>query len=56
MSIYTIELNYNARITKTIEATDEGDALEKARTLAEDADMKEFTLTEELVSRVVGTR
>lgn len=56
MSIYTIELNYNARITKTIEANDEGEALEKARILAEDADMKEFTLTEEKVSRVVDTR
>ena len=56
MSIYTIELNYNARITKTIEAKDEGDALEKARTLAEEADMKEYTLTEELVSKVIETR
>jgi hypothetical protein len=56
MAIYSIELNYNARITKTVEASDEGDALEKARTLAEDADMKEFAITEELVSRVVNTR
>ncbi len=56
MAVYTIELNYNARIVKSVEANDEGEALEKARILAEDADMKEFTLTEEMVSRVVGTR
>lgn len=56
MAVYTIEFNYNARITKTIEASDEGDALEKARTLAEDADMKEFILTEELASRIINTQ
>ena len=54
MSLYTIELNYNARITRTIEANDEGEALEKARQLAEDADMNEYTLTEEKTSRIIN--
>lgn len=53
--IYTIELNFKARIAKTVEANDEGEALEKARTLAEDADMKEFTITEEMESRVLSS-
>lgn len=54
--IYTIELNYNARYVATVEADNEGDALEKARNIAEEADMKEFTLTNEHESRIVDTR
>ena len=54
--IYTIELNYNARIVKSVEADDEGEALEKARLLAEDADMKEYNLTEEKTSRIIEQR
>lgn len=52
--IYIIELNYNARITQTVEADNEGDALEKARNLAEEADMKDFILTNENESRIIG--
>jgi hypothetical protein len=52
--IYTIELNYNARITIPVEADDEGSALDKARNIAEEADMSDFILTEEKESRVVG--
>lgn len=51
---YTIEFNYNARITETVEANDEGEALDKARSLAEDADIKDFVLTHELESRIVN--
>ena len=52
--IYTIELNYNARIVQTVEADNEGDALEKARNLAEEADMKDFVLTNENESRIIN--
>lgn len=52
--IYTIELNYNARIIQSVEANNEGEALEKARNLAEEADMKDFILTNENESRVIG--
>jgi hypothetical protein len=52
--LYTIELNYNAKITKVVDAKDEGDALEKARQLAEDSDMTEFIITEEKESRVIN--
>jgi hypothetical protein len=54
MARYTIELNYTARIVRTVEASDEGDALEKARNLAEDADMNEFTLCEEQTSNILS--
>ena len=53
---YTIELNYNARICVTVEANDEGEAYAKAREFAEQADMNDFTLTEEKESRVVTIR
>lgn len=52
--LYTIELNYNAKITKVVDAKDEGDALEKARKLAEDSDMTEFIITEEKESKVIN--
>lgn len=54
MSQYTIELNYRATITQTVEANDEGEALDKARNLAEEADMENFVIVEELESQMVG--
>ena len=54
MAQYTIELNYKATITQTVEANDEGEALDKARNLAEEADMEEFVITEELESHMIG--
>ena len=53
---YTIELNYNARIVVNVDANDEGEAYEKARTFAEEADMSDFVLTEEKESRVLEHR
>lgn len=50
---YTIELNYTARIVKMVEANDEGEALDKARNLAEESDMDEFTLVAEHDSRIL---
>ena len=46
---YTIEFNYNASIVVDVEGEfhDEGEALDKAREIAEDADINEFTIGEE---------
>lgn len=46
MSKYTVEINYKASIVHTVEAEDEGQALDKARELAENADISEFILSE----------
>lgn len=54
MGQYTIELNYRATITQTVEANDEGEALDKARNLAEEADMENFVIVEELESQMIG--
>lgn len=55
MAQYTIEINYKASITQTVEADNEGEALDKARNLAEEADMEDFVLVEELESQMVGS-
>ena len=49
MAKYTIQLNFNATYTTTVEGDfrNEGDALDAARAQAEDADMEEFTIGEE---------
>lgn len=54
MSKYKIELNYISKFIADIEADDEGSALEKARNMAEDADMSEFTLADEREARVLS--
>jgi hypothetical protein len=41
--------------TQTIEANDEGEALDKARNLAEEADMNDFVVVEELESQIIST-
>ena len=56
MPKYTIELKYNASIIEVVEAADEGDALEKARVKAENADINEFTLKDEMESKIINTR
>ena len=55
MSQYTIESKYVVTITHSVEANDEGEALDKARNLAEEADMDEFVVTEELESHIIST-
>ena len=54
---YTIQLNYNATITVNVEGkfNDEGEALNKAREIAEDADINEFTIGEERESKILNT-
>lgn len=52
--VYTVELNYKAMITLDVEAKDEGEALHKARELAEQAPMSSFFIVEEQQSRIVN--
>ena len=55
---YTIEFNYNASIVVDVEGEfrDEGEALDKAREIAEDADINEFTIGEERESKILNVR
>ena len=55
---YTIEFNYNASIVVDVEGDfhDEGEALDKARDTAEDADINEFTIGEERESKILNVR
>lgn len=55
---YTIQLNYNASIIVdvTVDSNSqnaEGEALEKARNIAEDADIREFTIGSERESQIL---
>ena len=53
---YTIEFNYNASIVVDVEGEfhDEGEALDKAREIAEDANINEFTICEERESKILN--
>lgn len=53
-SLYTVELNFLSNITFDVKAKDEGDALQKARDLAEQAPMSSFSIIEEHRSRIVN--
>lgn len=53
MRKYTIQLNYNASIVVEVNANDEGEALDKARDKAEDADIKQFTIGGERESQIL---
>lgn len=53
-SQYTIEMNYIASIVIDVEANDEGEALTKARELAEMAPMSNFALTSEENARIIN--
>ena len=55
MHKYTIQMNYNASIVVEVFANDEGEALDKARDKAEDADIRQFTLGNEQESRILRT-
>lgn len=55
MHKYTIQMNYNASIIVEVIAKDEGEALDKARDMAEDADIREFTLGSENESKILRT-
>lgn len=51
---YTIEMNYIAKYVAVVEAENEGEALDKSRTMAEEADIHDFTLAEERESRILA--
>lgn len=55
MRKYTIQMNYNAFIIVEVLANDEGEALDKARDKAEDADIRQFTIGSENESRILRT-
>ena len=50
---YTIQMNYNATITIDVDAKDEGEALSKAREMAEEADIKEFSICGEREAQIL---
>jgi DNA-binding SARP family transcriptional activator len=50
---FTIQLNYNAAITVDVDAKDEGEALSKAREMADDADFKEFAICGEREAQII---
>lgn len=54
MAIYTVELNYTTAITVEVEANDEGEALQNARDIAEQAPMSSFSIIEENRSRIIN--
>lgn len=56
MANYTIQLNYMASIIVDVEAKDEGEALGKAREMAEDADMEQFSLGEEKNTMIINVQ
>ena len=53
MRKYTIQYNYNASIVVEVNANDEGEALEKGRNIAEDADIKQVTIGNERESQII---
>jgi hypothetical protein len=53
MRKYTIQMNYNASIIVDVIAEDEGEALDKARDKAEDADIRQFVIGSENESKIL---
>jgi hypothetical protein len=54
MAKYTIQYNFNASIVVDVDANDEGEALEKGRNIAEEADIKQFTICGEREAQIIG--
>lgn len=52
---YIIEKTYKATIVVEVEANDEGEALSKSSDIAEEADINEFSITDELESSIINT-
>lgn len=53
MRKYTIQCNYNASIVVDVMAEDEGQALDKARDRAEEADIRDFAINGERESVIL---
>lgn len=54
MPTFKIQLNYNASYVTEVDAKDEGEAYEKARNNAEEADLKEFVICGERESQILS--
>lgn len=54
MSKFKIQLNYNASYVTEVDAKDEGEAYDKARNMAEEADIKEFVICGERESQILN--
>ena len=54
MGKFKIQYNFNASIIVEVDANDEGEALEKGRNIAEEADIKQFTICGERESQIIG--
>jgi len=55
MRHYTVRCNFTASIDVDVMANDEGEALDKARDIAEDADAKQFTIHGERESQIIAS-
>lgn len=55
MKRYSIQCNYKAHFIAEVEAEDEGEALNKAREMAEDADISDFTIGAEDEFQILRT-
>ena len=53
MTKYKIQYNFNASIVVEVEGKDEGDALERGRNIAEEADAKQFTICGEREAQIL---
>ena len=53
MQKFIVELNYNAFITCEVYGENEGEALDKARDMAEEADIRQFVLNGENNAKVI---
>jgi hypothetical protein len=54
MGKFKIQLNYNASYVTEVDAKDEGEAYDKARNRAEEADIKEFVICGERESLILS--
>lgn len=54
MGKFKIKYCFNATIDVEVDGKDEGDALEKGRRIAEEADIKQFTICGERESQILS--
>jgi hypothetical protein len=54
MGKYKIQYNFNASIIVDVDAKDEGEALDKGRNIAEEADIKQFVICGEREAQILG--
>ena len=54
MGKFKVQLNYNASYVTEVDAKDEGEAYDKARNRAEEADIKEFVICGERESQILN--